>query len=201
MKNEVHMTKKMIFFSVLISATSALAAIPPKAKKALSNSAILRGGGAIHGGLAGRGFSLLDVKSFPAKNQKLERLAISVGDPLLQVHAGAPGYFHIENKIEAKQVVINFDQTYNTKFDEKMLQQTFANSPFVKSSQILFEPEAKSMSLVLTLKKAASIRAIPVMGKGTKTAQLNIDLFEDVLLAKKSSARAPAAKIQPRKKK
>ncbi len=180
------MTKKMIFFSVLISTTSAFAAISPQAKKALSSSAILRGGGAIHGGLAGRGFSLLDVKSFPAKNQKLERLSVSVGDPLFQPHAGAPGYFHIENKTDTKQVVINFDQTYNTKFDEKALQQVFAHSPFVKSSQIMFEPESKSMSLILTLKKAASIRAVPVVGNASKTAQLNIDLFEDSLLAQKS---------------
>lgn len=189
------MIKKMIFFSALITATSAIAAIPPKAKKALSSSAILRGGGAIHGGIAGRGFSLLGVKSFPAKNQKLERLAVSVGDPLFQVHAGALGYFHIENNSDAKQIVINFDQTYNSKFDEKSLQQVFANSPFVKSSQILFEPEAKSMSLVLTLKKAASIRAIPMMGKGSKTAQLNIDLFEDSLLARK-----PAKQVVRKKK-
>lgn len=176
--------KKMIFFSLLISA-SAFAAISPQTKKALSNSAILRTGGAIHGGSAGKGFSLLAVRSQPSKNQKLERLTVSVGDPLFQTHQGSPGYFHIENTPEAKRVVINFAQTYNAKFDEKALQQVFAKSPFVKSSQLIFEPEAQSMSLVLLLKKQASIRAIPVAGKGRQTAQLKLDLFEDSLLQQK----------------
>jgi len=176
--------KKMIFFSILMSA-SAFAAISPQAKKALSNSAILRTNGAIHGGLAGKGFSLLSVKSQASRNQKLERLTVAVGDPLFQTHQGAPGYFHIENSQDSKRVVINFAQTYNAKFDEKTLQQVFAKSPFVKSSQMIFEPESQTMSLVLTLKKQASIRAIPVVGKGRQTAQLKLDLFEDSLLNQK----------------
>jgi len=178
------MIKKMIFFSVLISAT-AFAAIPPKAKNALSNSAILRSGGAIHGGVAGRGFSLLSVQSLASKNQKLERLTFNVGDPLFQAHQGAPGYFHIENTPEAKRIEINFAQTYNAKFNEQTLQQVFAKSPFVKSAQLIFEPESQTMSLVLLLKKQASIRAIPVSGKGQQTAQLKMDLFEDSLLSQK----------------
>jgi hypothetical protein len=174
--------KKMIFFPVLMATTAALAAIPPQAKKALSNSAILRTSGAIHGGIAGKGFSLLAVQSQPSKNQKLERLTVSVGDPLFQAHQGAPGYFHIENSPETKRVVINFAQTVNAKFNEKNLQQALAKSPFIKSSQLIFEPESQTMSLVLLLKKQASIRAIPVVGKGNSTAQLKIDLFEDSLL-------------------
>ncbi len=181
--------KKMIFFSLFVS-TAAIAAISPQAKKGLQNSAILRGGGAIHGGVAGKGFSLLNVRSFPAKNQKLERLSVAVGDPLFQAHKGAPGYFHIENKADQKQIVINFAQTYNAKFDEKMLQASLAKSPFIQSSQLLFEPQSQSMSLILTLKKSASIRAVPVVGKGQQTAQLNIDLFEDSLLNQKSAAKA-----------
>src|SRR4051812_43176456 len=103
--------KRMILFPILLS-LSAGAAISPQTKNSLSNSAILRGSGAIHGGLAGKGFSLLGVLSQPAKNQKLERLSISMGTPLLEAHHGAPGYFHIENTGEKKQIVINFAQTY-----------------------------------------------------------------------------------------
>ena len=175
--------KKMIFFAILVSA-NAFAAISPQAKK-ISTSAILRTSGAIHGGVAGRGFSLIGVRSQASKNQKLERLTVAMGDPLFQAHHGAPGYFHIENNVEAKRVVINFSQTYNAKFDEKGLQQAFAKSPFVKTSQLIFQPESQTMSLVLNLKKQASIRAIPVSGKGKQTAQLAIDLFEDSLLNQK----------------
>jgi hypothetical protein len=186
------MIKKMIFFSILMSAT-AFAAISPKTKNATkgaiksawSSSAILRGGGAIHGGVAGRGFSLLSVQSLPSKNQKLERLTFNVGDPLFQAHQGAPGYFHIENSPEENSVVINFAQTYNAKFNEQNLQQVFAKSPFVKSSQMIFEPESQTMSLILLLKKQASIRAIPVAGQGQQTAQLKLDLFDDSLLSQK----------------
>jgi hypothetical protein len=176
--------KKLIGLSIFIS-FSALAAISPQTKKALSNSAILRGGGAIHGGIAGKGFSLLSIQSFAAKNQKLERLNIFFGNPLLEAHHGAPGYFHIENTPGDKRVVINFAQTFNTKFNAQSLQKTFASSPFVKSSQIVYEPDSQTMSLVLNLKKQASIRAIPVAGTNKTTAQLKIDLFEDSLLGQK----------------
>jgi hypothetical protein len=176
--------KKFSLF-VLLFSFSALAAIAPQTKNALRNSAILRGSGAIHGGLAGQGFSLLGIQTTVAKSQKLERLTVAMGDSQFQSYRGAPGYFHIENSADSKQVVINFMQTINAKFDEKNLQKTFSASPFVKSTQMLFDPQTQTLSLVLQMKRQAGIRVIPINGTKNQTAQLKIDLFDESLLSRK----------------
>ncbi len=149
-------------------------------------SSILRSAGAIHGGKAGLGFSLLGVKAQVAKSRKLERLTILVGNGALQKQEGAPGYFQIENNPQQKRIVINFPQTMNSAFKEKTLQSQLASSPFVKSSQMIFEPEGQTTSFVLNLKKPASIRVISVNGNKDRTAQLFVDLFEDSLIPTKS---------------
>ncbi len=179
--------KLLLGIVISLSLTSgALAAISPVAKQNYrAPSSILRSSGSIHGGQAGIGFSLLGVKTKVAKSQKLERLMISVGDGGMQKQIGSPGYFQIENNEAEKRVVINFPQTLNSAFNEKTFQQNFLKSPFVKSSQLIFEPEGQTTSLVLNLKKAVSIRAIPVVGTKKQTAQLLVDIFDDSLLAKK----------------
>ncbi len=167
------------------------ASISPQVQNSMRNiSPILRGAGAVHGGLAGRGFSLLDLKSEIAKSQKLERLTVQIGDAALQPYVGAPGYFHIENRPETHQVIIHFLQALNAKFDDRKLAQTFAHSPFVKTSQMNFEPESQTMSLILQMKKSASLRVLPVNGTKSQAAQLRIDLFEDNLL-NSGGSRAP----------
>jgi len=173
---------KLISLLFFLFSVSAIAAVPPKAKNALRNSAILRGPGAIHGGLAGKGFSLLGIKSQVSKNQKLERLTVGVGNMNFLPHKGSPGYFHIENSADSKRVVLNFPQTPNAKFDERSAQKAFAKSPFVRSTEMTFDPQTQTTSLILNLKKPASIRATPIPGTGKQTAQLKVDLFEDSLL-------------------
>ncbi len=172
----------------------AKAAIPSKTQIAIpAVSPILRGTGAIHGGLAGRGFSLLNIKSEIAKSQRLERLTVDIGDSALQPYVGAPGYFHIENNIQSRQVIIHFLQAINAKFDEKRLQQIFSKSPFVKSSRMNFETESQTMSMVLQMKKEASLRVLPVNGTTSRAAQLKIDFFDDSLL-NPGTAMRPALK-------
>ncbi len=168
---------------------AALAAVSPQTKNSLRNSAVLTGTGAIRGGLAGKGFSLLDLNSKVAKSQKLERLTVSLGDSEFQPHRGSPGYFHIENSTDSKQIVINFMQAINAKFDEKALQKKFASSPFVKSTRMLFDPETQTLSLVLQMKKQAGVRVVSVNGNKQQTAMLKIDLFEESLLKQKRTKR------------
>lgn len=178
---------KWLNFFIFLFSISAMAAVPPKAKNALRKSAILRGPGAIHGGLAGKGFSLLGIKSQVAKNKKLERLTVGIGSVDFTPHKGSPGYFHIENSSKSKRVVVNFSQTPTKKFNEKAIRKIFANSPFVSRSEMAFDPQTQTTSLILNLKKPVSIRAIPVPGNGKKEAQLRIDLFEDSLLQGKKN--------------
>jgi hypothetical protein len=176
---------KLIIAMACFVFSFAHAAVPQATKNALRNSAILRGSGAIHGGLAGTGFSLMGVKSNVAKSQKLERLTVALGDANFRPYHGSPGYFHIENSVGSKRVIINFSQMLNSKIDSKAFAQSFKQSPFVKKAEMVFEPQTQTTSLVLELKKPASLRAIPVAGTGKQLAQLKIDLFEDSLLSRK----------------
>lgn len=176
-------TVSFLLFSVGLFSTGH-AAISASAKNALKSTAILRGSGAIHGGLAGKGFSLLQVKNLVAKSNQLERLTVAYGDVRLKPYQGAPGYFHIENNTRNKRVVINFRQTLTAQFDEKVLQKAFASSSLVRTSQMMFDPETQSLSFVLQMKKPVSVRAVPVPGKGKRLAQLHIDLFDDSFLQK-----------------
>lgn len=181
--------QKGILLSVLLMGSVSMAAIPSNVKKGVKPpSSILRTAGAIHGGQAGSGFSLLAVQSQVAKTKKLERVTVAVGNGALQKQLGSPGYFQIENSPEQKRVVINFTQTLNAAFNEATFQKQFAQSPFVKSSQLLFEPQGQTMSLVLHVRKPVSIRAIPVAGTQKQTARLVVDIFEDSLLNQKPKA-------------
>jgi hypothetical protein len=173
---------KFLLIPFLLLSLSAWSAVPPKAKNALRNSAILTDQGAIQGGLAGAGFSILEFKSQVAKSKKLERLTIAMGDSQFQPYQGAPGYYHIENAKNSNRVVMNFMQTINSKFDEKSLRSALKNSPFVKSSQITFDPQTQTLSLILELKKQAGLRVTSVNGNQRQTAHLKIDLFEQSLL-------------------
>lgn len=180
-------TVTLFTFSVGLFLTNAQAAVSSQSRRMESPpSSILRTAGAIRGGQAGLGFSLLGVQSRVAKSQKLERLTVLIGNGALQPQEGSPGYFQIESNPQQKRIVINFPQTINSAFKEKTLQSQFAKSPFVKSSQMIFEPQGQTTSFVLNLKKPASLRVIPVSGNKTRTAQLFIDLFDDNLIPKNS---------------
>lgn len=171
---------RFVFISIItLTVNLVFAAIP---KNQMQNSAVLRGAGAIHGGVSAKAFALTSIKSFPGKGGKIERLSIEVGDPLFQAYMGAPGYFHVENNPQNKRIVINFAQTMKAKFNENTMRKIFQKSPFVASSELMTDIQAQTTSLVLHLRKNASLRAIPIAGNGKKSAQINLDLFEDSLL-------------------
>ncbi len=161
---------------ILFFAANAFAAIPK------NNSALLLGSGSIRGGVSDKGFGLMAVKNFPGKNGKIERLVFDIGSPYLTAIKGAPGYFHIENDTKSKRVVIQFQQTVNSKFNEAALKKAIKSSPFIKQAEMYTDTSSQTTSIVLNLRRSASLRAIPLAGKGSKTAQLNLDLFEETML-------------------
>jgi len=165
----------------------------------LAPASLIRGEGAVHGGRAGMGFSLLSVKSKIAKNQKIEQLTFDVGNAALQIHQGAPAYYHVENKPRTHKIMIDFSQTLNTRFKENDLKKIFASSPFVKRSQMIFEPQTQTMSLILETKKPVALRVRSVNGLGRQTAQVVVDLVEESLMPKAAmkakGGRAPVHKV------
>ncbi len=171
--------KSLFFFlGLLICSLTVEAAIPK------NNSALLLGSGSIRGGVADRGFGLINVKNFPGKNGRIERIVFDVGNPILQAIRGAPGYFHIENDTQAKRIVINFEQTVTSKFTEANLKKLLKKSPFIRNAEMYVDSSSQTTTIILRLNKAASLRAVPVAGRGGKTAQVNIDLFEENMIRK-----------------
>jgi len=158
------------------------------AKKGTANIGLLPGAGAVHGGQAGLGFTLLGIKTVPGKNKEVERIVFETGNRSARPLLGQPGYFNVENDPAAHRVVVDFHQTLNSKFEERELKKVFARSSFVRSGQMIFEPQGQMMTLVLDLKKNASIRVIPVAGTEKRTASLILDFFDNSVAEKKSAA-------------
>lgn len=168
--------------SILVSIFIIFTGYNSQASIQKSQSALLIGSGSIRGGVASKGFGLMGVKSFPGKNGKVERLAFEIGSPILQSIQGSPGYFHIENDNKLNRVVINFEQTVTAKFDEKKLKQLLKSSPFVKDVDMMVDGSHQTTSIVLQLSRPASLRAVPSIGRGDKSAMINIDLIDESML-------------------
>jgi hypothetical protein len=170
--------KAMLCILVFV-ACDAYAALPPKVRHIAvsprSSGGILRGIGALQGGQAGTGFSILNVKNL-AISKKSERLLVEVGDMQMQKLFGTIGYYNVEMK-RGNKLVVTFTQTLNSKIESRELKKIFAKSNYIKSSQIHFDPVAQSMSIELNLKKPVIVRVVSL--KGIKeTGKLVLDMFE-----------------------
>lgn len=163
--------------TVLGFASFSQAAVSAKANQP-KIGVILSKAGSVHGGEAREVVSLLHVKRQVSKNKKIERVEFAIGNAGQQTLKGSPGYFNLELKQGQKQIVVGFAQTLNTRFEERELHRIFASSPYVKSSEMYFDPHTQSMNFVFNLNKPASVRVIPVAGGNKKTARVVMDLFE-----------------------
>src|SRR5438445_3564198 len=93
--------------ATVILALPAFAAVTKKAAAPVVPK-ILSGEGATYGGLAGSGFTLLDVRR--SADKKIERLVFDIGDKAGAVMRGWPGYYHAELKSNPQRLVIDFAQ-------------------------------------------------------------------------------------------
>lgn len=165
--------KWIISISTLFLALSAGAAIP-KAKA--QPQKILAGAGAKTGGLAGTGFSLLDLKSDFNRQAGTERLLIDVGDIDGRPQKGLPGYFQVELQNNSKRIVIDFAQMPGSHLEARQLQEKLKKSMFIKSAKLLADPSDSTLSLVLDLKKPAKLKVFQVPGEKT-TSKVVLDLM------------------------
>ena len=157
---------------------NAMAAVSPVSKQILApqHQNILRGQGALQGGKAGMGFSLLDIKAMPIAKLS-ERVMIDVGDIRSQKIKGSIGYYTVEMKKNNK-LVITLAKTLNAKFENKDLSKRFLNSRYVAGSQVHFDPIAQSMTVELQLKKPVVARVVSLKGD-KETGKLVLDMIED----------------------
>jgi hypothetical protein len=170
---------KIIFSAVMtasmIFGLKVFAAIPPK-PKAPTVGRILVSEGEAMGGVAGVGFSLMDLRRTADAGKKVERIVLDFGDLQGNPQKGLPAYFHAELKKSPNRLVLDFSQTPNSRLDDGRLASRFKNSLFVKKSSMILDPEDKALNLTLDLKPGTVARVFQVRGEKT-TAKVVVDLF------------------------
>jgi hypothetical protein len=137
---------------------------------------ILSGEGHKAGGVAGAGFTLLDIKTNVNRHAGLERLLIDVGDIEGRPRKGMPGYFQVELQNNSKRVVIDFAQMPASRIQAAKLKEKLKDSYFVQNAKVLSDPTDSTLSLILDLKKPAKLKVFQVPGSKT-TSKVVLDLM------------------------
>lgn len=166
---------KFVFALSMIFCLQVSAAIPAK-PKAPTIGRILVAEGEATGGVAGTGFSLMDLRRTADAKKKVERIVLDFGDLQGNAQKGLPAYFHAELKKNPNRLVMDFSQTPNSRLDDGRLASRFKNSLFVKKSSMILDPEDKALNLTLDLKPGTVARVFQVRGEKT-TAKVVVDLF------------------------
>lgn len=186
--------KFVLIFCLFFGVQFAQAAIP-KSRTMHKPAPVLLGAGSIKGGKAGTAFSILNIQTKVARSKRAERIRFDMGNGAMASLAGPVAFFNIQNDPKNRKITVDFSQTLNSRLEQASLNKIFSNSPFVQKSELIFEPQSQSMSLVLTTKKPSAIRVNPVAGTSKRTAYLILDIFEPSLV-KTASAKTPAKKVR-----
>lgn len=127
------------------------------------------------GGVAGPGFSLLNMHKITNNTGKAERLIFSIGNKEGQGITGAPGYFNIQN--QNNRITIDFAQMPTTKLNEKAIRQILKDSKYVRSAKLVQDPADQTLTLIMETTEPVKIKTLQVKGK-TQTARVVLDIFK-----------------------
>lgn len=152
----------------------AAAAVPAKIKAPVGK--ILVNEGATAGGVAGVGFSLMDLRRTADAKKRVERIVLDFGDLQGNPHKGLPAYFHAELKKNPHRLVLDFNQTPNSRLDEGRLADRFKGSLFVKKTSMILDPDDKALNMTLDLQPGTVARISQVKGQ-KMTSKVVVDLF------------------------
>lgn len=127
------------------------------------------------GGMAGPGFSLLNIHRSKSANGKVERLVFSIGDRNGKPLIGVPGYFNAQN--QKNRIVLDFAQMPVSRLDEKAIHQALKQSDHVKSVKMIRDPTDQTLTLILDLKGPVKMKALQVKGQ-KQTARVILDIIK-----------------------
>lgn len=162
-----------IFFGAILFSFYLLAAIP---SSSVSTNNILKFQGALTGGQAGNGFSLLKLDKVFFQNLNSERWIVDVGNLKGKENKGLPGYYHVQLQKNPPQVIINFNQMPVSLVDELQLSKFIKDSIYVRNGRLLSDPTDKTLTLILDLKKPLQLKVLQIKGQ-KKTSKLVLDMF------------------------
>ena len=146
-------------------------------KTQMAPAKILRESSSVAGGVAGTGFSLLDMRKSQDKKNKIERLVFDIGDLQGKTQKGYPGYYHVQMAQNPSRLIIDFSQMPAAKINAQDIQKRLSASMYVKSSEFALDPIDRSLSLVLFLKNKPRAKVFQVAGKKA-TSKVIVDLIQ-----------------------
>lgn len=162
---------KYLFVSLLFC-FAGQAALPPSTQNAKN---ILKYQGALNGGVAGTGFSLLKMSKLALGQNNQERWVIDIGDIKGRVNKGVPGFYHVQLTQNPAQLIIDFNQMPVSIFTEAELTKMVQQSVFISKGRLLSDPTDKTLTMIFDLKKPSQVKVMQVMGK-KETSKLVLDL-------------------------
>lgn len=157
---------------VLLLALNGFAAIPAANQNAKN---IIKYQGALSGGVAGGGFSLLKMNKIALAQNKGERWIIDIGDIKGKSNKGVPGYYHVQVTQNPPQLVIDFNQMPVSIFSESELTKMVQSSVFMSKGRLLSDPTDKTLTMIFDLKKPSQVKVMQVIGK-KETSKVVLDL-------------------------
>lgn len=137
---------------------------------------ILAGEGVTFGGLAGSGFTLMDLRRTADAKKKIERIVIDVGDRQGGAMRGWPGYYFAELKRQPNRLVIDFAQMPNARINQEQISSRMQGSLGILKTAMSLDPVDSSLNLTMDLKKNTKVRVYQVAGKKS-TSKVVIDLY------------------------
>lgn len=160
----------LIFF--LILGFISYAALPPTGQQAKN---IIKYNGALHGGVAGSGFSLLKVNRHYFSQKNAERWVVDIGDLKGRAHKGLPGYYHVQVTQNPPQMIVDFNQMPVSVFNELELTKMIKSSVYISKGRLLSDPTDKTLTMIFDLKKPVQVKVLQVKGQ-KETSKLVFDL-------------------------
>ncbi|MBO9666111.1 MAG: hypothetical protein J7501_04800 [Bdellovibrio sp.] len=171
------MMKYVGVLAALLLALPVSAAIPQK-KAVVGKPKILSGAGETYGGLAGTGFTLMDLRRTADRSRKVERLVFDIGDMQGANLRGWPGYFHAELKKNPQRLVISFAQMPNSRLNDVALATRMKGSAAITKTAMSLDPVDSSLNLTMDLKQNTKVRVYQVAGKKA-TSKVVVDLMAE----------------------
>lgn len=133
--------------------------------------------GAVSGGVAGNGFSMLKMQLISMPNANMERFVFDVGDLKGQKIKGLPGFYHVQLVKNPPQMIIDFSQMPVSRVFESDLTKTLKKSALVANAKLVSDPTDKNLTMVLNLRKPAKMKVMQVKGE-KETSKLVVDLYK-----------------------
>jgi len=159
---------------ILLFGSISMAAVPAK-KPAMKVNKILSGEGSTFGGLAGGGFTLLDVRRTADAKKRLERIVLDIGDINGATKKGWPGYYFAELKSNPQRLIMDFSQMPNARINQAQINASLKGSTAIRRTAMSMDPTDSSLILSMDLKPNTKVRVYQVAGKKS-TSKVVIDL-------------------------